>query len=124
MLYSIHLTELSPSSIRIFAVGSAYHIGALVAAASATIEATIGDRFPLPPGKNGVARYDYGRVICIFLGAVSAPDVGYWGFAADLHYIGICIQLRYDPHWARTQRPNNACRRGRRDCGCYWQSSS
>lgn len=64
--------ELSPPSIRTFAVGTAYHIGALISSASATIEATIGERFKLPPSKEGTPRYNYGIVMCIFLGCVSA----------------------------------------------------
>ena len=36
------------------------------ASASATIETTLGERFPLPPTKKGVHRYNYGEVICIF----------------------------------------------------------
>ena len=36
------------------------------------IEATIGQRFPLPPLPNGTKRYDYGKVIGIFAGAVWA----------------------------------------------------
>jgi len=49
-------------------------MGTLVAAASATIEAIIGDRFPIGAPKNGVQAYNYGKVICIFLGCVSAVD--------------------------------------------------
>jgi SHS family lactate transporter-like MFS transporter len=67
----IHLTELSPGSFRTFVVGTSYQLGNLVSCASATIEATIGERFPLPPLK-GVARYKYGLVICIFMGCVYA----------------------------------------------------
>lgn len=63
--------ELSPPAIRTFAVGTAYHIGALISSASATIEATIGERFPLPPTEEGTKRYKYGLVMCIFLGCVS-----------------------------------------------------
>ncbi|KAF2102784.1 MFS general substrate transporter [Rhizodiscina lignyota] len=71
----VHLMELAPSSIRTFAVGVAYHIGALVSSASATIEATIGEQFPLPPSKEGVKRYEYGIVMCIFLGCVYGYNV-------------------------------------------------
>jgi SHS family lactate transporter-like MFS transporter len=38
----------------------------MVSSASSTIESTIGERFPLPP-KGEMPRYDYGRVICIFM---------------------------------------------------------
>lgn len=72
----IHLMELSPGSFRTFVVGTSYQLGNLVSSASATIESTIGDRFPLPPkvSKTGVKtlRYEYGKVICIFMGCVYA----------------------------------------------------
>lgn len=67
----IHLMELSPGSFRTFVVGTSYQLGNLVSSASATIEARIGEQFPLPPKKN-VARYEYGKVICIFMGCVYA----------------------------------------------------
>jgi len=71
----IHLMELSPGSFRTFVVGTSYQLGNLASSASSTIEATIGERFPLPPLESGgktVKRYDYGRVICIFMGCVYA----------------------------------------------------
>jgi MFS transporter, SHS family, lactate transporter len=71
----IHLTELSPGSFRTFVVGTSYQLGNLVSSASATIESTLGERFPLPPTKTGVARYKYGLVICIFMGCVYAYTV-------------------------------------------------
>lgn len=67
----IHLMELSPGSFRTFVVGTSYQLGNLVSSASSTIEATIGERFPLPP-KGKTKRYEYGKVICIFMGAVYA----------------------------------------------------
>lgn len=67
----IHLMELSPGPIRTFAVGTAYQLGNLVSSASSTIESTIGERFPLP-SKGAEKRYDYGKVICIFMGCVFA----------------------------------------------------
>jgi len=71
----IHLMELSPGSLRTFVVGTSYQLGNLVSSASSTIEATIGEQFPLAPllkaGKP-VKRYEYGKVICIFLGCVYA----------------------------------------------------
>lgn len=63
----VHLMELSPGSIRTFAVGMSYQLGNLASSASSTIESTIGERFPLP-GKPG--SYEYGKVICIFMGCV------------------------------------------------------
>jgi len=65
----IHLMELSPGSFRTFVVGTSYQLGNLVSSASSTIEATIGERFPLPP-KGKTPRYQYGKVICIFMGCV------------------------------------------------------
>ena len=77
---SIHLMELSPPAFRTFVVGTSYQLGNLVSSASATIEATIGQQFPLPPkitGKKVTQRYQYGKVICIFLGCVSFPSCLY-----------------------------------------------
>jgi len=68
----IHLSELSPGSFRTFVVGTAYQLGNLASSASATIESTIGERFPLKPLANGTKRYSYGKVICIFMGCVYA----------------------------------------------------
>ncbi|OBT90592.1 MFS transporter, SHS family, lactate transporter [Pseudogymnoascus sp. 03VT05] len=69
----IHLMELSPGAFRTFVVGTSYQLGNLVSSASSTIESTIGQRFPLPPNpKTHASRYEYGRVICIFMGAVYA----------------------------------------------------
>lgn len=70
----IHLSELSPEALRATTVGLTYQLGNLASSASATIQAIIGERFPLEP-KNGVKRYDYGRVIGIFMGAVWAYDL-------------------------------------------------
>jgi len=71
----IHLMELSPGSFRTFVVGTSYQLGNLASSASSTIEARLGENYPLPPiehdGKT-VKRYEYGRVICIFMGAVYA----------------------------------------------------
>jgi len=66
----IHLMELSPPSYSAIVVGTAYQLGNLVSSASSTIEASLGEHFPLPDGENGVSRYEYGKVICIFLGVV------------------------------------------------------
>lgn len=63
----IHLMELSPGSFRTFIVGTSYQLGNLASSASSTIEAKIGERFPLPGGK-----FEYGKVMCILLGCVFA----------------------------------------------------
>ena len=68
----IHLMELSPGSFRTFVVGTSYQLGNLVSSASATIEATLGERFPLP-AKGETKRYDYGTVICIFMVRCLSP---------------------------------------------------
>lgn len=65
----IHLMELSPGAFRTFVVGTSYQLGNLVSSASSTIEATTGERFPLPP-KGETKRYEYGKVICIFMACV------------------------------------------------------
>ncbi|KAK1907563.1 hypothetical protein P3342_005890 [Pyrenophora teres f. teres] len=67
----IHLMELSPGAFRTFVVGTSYQLGNLASSASSTIEATIGEQFPLPP-KGKTERYKYGLVICIFMGCVYA----------------------------------------------------
>lgn len=71
----IHLMELSPGAFRTFVVGTSYQLGNLASSASSTIEADLGENYPLPPiEKKGkpVKRYEYGKVICIFMGAVYA----------------------------------------------------
>jgi len=72
----IHLTEMAPGSLRSFVVGTSYQLGNLVSSASSTIEATIGERFPLPQDdiakRAETKRYKYGLVICIFMGCVYA----------------------------------------------------
>jgi SHS family lactate transporter-like MFS transporter len=64
----VHLLELSPGSFRVFVIGTAYQLGNFASSVSSTIEATIGEHFRLPPTAKGVKRYDYGKVICIFVG--------------------------------------------------------
>jgi MFS transporter, SHS family, lactate transporter len=70
----IHLTELSPPALRTTAVGLTYQLGNLASSASATIQAIIGERYPLP-AHNGVERFDYGKVIAIFMGAIWAGQI-------------------------------------------------
>lgn len=66
----VFLVELSPPVLRTFIYGVSYQLGNLASSASSTIEATIGERFPLAPTPKGVKRYDYGKVIGIYAGAV------------------------------------------------------
>lgn len=71
----IHLTELAPPALRSTAVGLTYQLGNLASSASSTIQSTIGERYPLPPKCTAgecTERFDYGRVIAIFMGAVWA----------------------------------------------------
>ncbi|KAJ2896260.1 hypothetical protein MKZ38_005714 [Zalerion maritima] len=68
----VHLIELSPPAFRAFIVGTSYQLGNLISSASSTIEATLGEKFPLPDGADGEHRYDYGKVICIFMACVYA----------------------------------------------------
>ncbi|KAK9379559.1 major facilitator superfamily domain-containing protein [Kockiozyma suomiensis] len=63
----IYLSELSPRGLRAFVVGVVYQLGNLASSASSTIEASMGTRFPL---EGGDERYDYGKVMGIFMGAV------------------------------------------------------
>ncbi|KAI1077897.1 MFS general substrate transporter [Whalleya microplaca] len=70
----VHLMELSPGAFRTFVVGTSYQLGNLVSSASSTIESTIGERFPLAP-KGKTKRYNYGIVICIFMGCVYAYTI-------------------------------------------------
>jgi MFS transporter, SHS family, lactate transporter len=66
----IHLIELSPPALRSLIVGLTYQLGNLASSASATIQGVIGERYPLPPKANGTKRFDYGKVIGIFMAAV------------------------------------------------------
>lgn len=68
----IHLLELSPIALRSLMVGLTYQLGNLGSSASATIQSIIGERYPLPSGPNGKKRFNYGKVIAIFMGAVWA----------------------------------------------------
>jgi SHS family lactate transporter-like MFS transporter len=73
--------ELSPPALRSLLVGLTYQLGNLVSAASATIQAVIGQRYPLPPSATEASRFDYAKVIGIFMGAV-------WAYDAFVLFIG------------------------------------
>jgi MFS transporter, SHS family, lactate transporter len=75
----IHLLELSPPALRSLIVGFTYQLGNLASSASATIQAIIGTRYPLSPSATEKQRFDYGKVIGIFMGAVWAYDF-FWLF--------------------------------------------
>ncbi|EGZ11668.1 hypothetical protein PHYSODRAFT_317154 [Phytophthora sojae] len=68
----IHLMELSPPSYSTLIVGTSYQLGNLISSASSTIEARLGENYPLPPTAEGTSRYEYGKVICIFMAVVYA----------------------------------------------------
>ncbi|KIW99720.1 uncharacterized protein Z518_11133 [Rhinocladiella mackenziei CBS 650.93] len=76
----IHLMELAPEALRTTAVGFTYQLGNLASSASATIQSVVGERYPLPP-YNGIERFDYGKVIAIFMGAV-------WAYQALFLFLG------------------------------------
>ncbi|KFY91403.1 hypothetical protein V498_05487 [Pseudogymnoascus sp. VKM F-4517 (FW-2822)] len=78
---AIHLMELSPPALRSLLVGLTYQLGNLVSSASATIQAVIGERYPLPPSATEAHRFDYAKVIGIFMGAV-------WAYDAFVLFIG------------------------------------
>ncbi|KAI1492863.1 sugar transporter family protein [Biscogniauxia mediterranea] len=69
----IYLSELSPPAIRTTVIGLTYQLGNLSASAASTIQAVLAERYPLP-SRNGVQRYDYGRVIATFVGIVWASE--------------------------------------------------
>lgn len=68
----IYLMELSPTALRATMAGLTYQLGNLASSAAATIQAVIGERFPLPDGPGGSDRFDYAKVIAVFMGAVWA----------------------------------------------------
>jgi SHS family lactate transporter-like MFS transporter len=93
----IHLMELSPGSFRTFVVGTSYQLGNLVSSASSTIESTTGERFPLPPLKTSTSvtsRYNYGLVICIFMGCVYAYVIALTFLGPE--YLGHRFGVAYD----------------------------
>lgn len=76
----IHLVELAPAGARTTIVGTAYQLGNLASSASSTIEAKMGERFPLP-GSGKTIRYNYGLVMSIFMGCV-------YGYVILLTFLG------------------------------------
>lgn len=63
----VHLVELSPVTLRSLSVGVTAQLGNLASSASSTIQSSIAQSYPLPPTTTFKQRYDYGRVITIFL---------------------------------------------------------
>lgn len=101
----IHLMELSPEALRVTCVGLTYQLGNLASAGSATIQAIIGERYPLAPGPTGAKRFDYGKVIAIFMGAV-------WAYVFFLLLIGPEMTQEERDEEARAVQDRNDLRRG------------
>jgi SHS family lactate transporter-like MFS transporter len=77
----IYLIELSPIAFRTFVVGTSYHLGVLAACASNTMLTAIAEGYPVTNATQGypvtpnVAKgpiYNYGYVMCTFMGGVFA----------------------------------------------------
>lgn len=66
----IYLMELSPPKYSTFIAGTAYQLGNLISSTSTTIEAKLGEKYPLPPTPAGKERYDYGKVILTLMAIV------------------------------------------------------
>lgn len=76
----VYSTELSIPQYRAFIVGIGYQLGNLCSSASSTIEATIGERFPIKTSSSE-ALYDYAKVMSIFMGCV-------YGYIILVAYLG------------------------------------
>eukprot|EP01117_Protostelium_nocturnum_P008749 TRINITY_DN3137_c0_g1_i1.p1 TRINITY_DN3137_c0_g1~~TRINITY_DN3137_c0_g1_i1.p1 ORF type:complete len:466 (+),score=139.53 TRINITY_DN3137_c0_g1_i1:124-1521(+) len=66
----VHLNEMSPSDFRGFFPGVTYQIGNFISAASAQIEAKIGETFPVYSEKQQKMVPDYGKTQTIFMACV------------------------------------------------------
>lgn len=100
----IHLIELSPPALRALVVGLTYQLGNLASSASATIQGVIGERYPLPSKPDGTKRFDYGRVIAIFMGAV-------WCYMFVLLFLGPEMAEDERTEMAEEARQFERCRR-------------
>jgi MFS transporter, SHS family, lactate transporter len=70
-IVAIHLVELAPAEYRVFLLGFSYQLGILISSPVDSIEARIGEHFPLDPiVKNGVSTkwYNYGQLMVICIG--------------------------------------------------------
>ncbi|KAJ5087727.1 hypothetical protein N7456_011343 [Penicillium angulare] len=96
----IYLLEMSPAETRTFMAGLTYQLGNLGASASATIQSTMGEKYPLPPSADGTKRFDYAKVIAIFLGVI-------WAIMPFLILVGAeMTQGEREEEAARLQHPD------------------
>ncbi|KAJ1730756.1 Carboxylic acid transporter [Coemansia biformis] len=66
------LSEISPAAFRATFPGLSYQLGNLISASASQIEATLGEKNPLPELRNGKTVPDYGRVQGILIGIIFA----------------------------------------------------
>ncbi|KAJ2756722.1 Carboxylic acid transporter [Coemansia pectinata] len=66
----VYLSEISPEGFRATFPGLSYQLGNLVSASASQIEATMGEKTPLPELRDGAQVPNYGRVQGILMGAV------------------------------------------------------
>ncbi|KAJ2645012.1 Carboxylic acid transporter [Coemansia sp. RSA 1694] len=65
-----YLSEISPEGFRATFPGLSYQLGNLISASASQIEATMGERNPLPEQRDGAKVPNYGRVQGILIGAI------------------------------------------------------
>ncbi|KAM9908233.1 hypothetical protein OXX69_006116 [Metschnikowia pulcherrima] len=65
----VYLSELAPPTHRSLVVGLSYQLGNMISSASATIESTLGEKFPII-NASGEPGFDYARVMSIFIACV------------------------------------------------------
>ncbi|KAJ2549254.1 Carboxylic acid transporter [Coemansia sp. RSA 1933] len=66
----VYLSEMAPPEFRATFPGLAYQLGNLISASASQIEATMGEKNPLPELRNGQKVPDYGRVQGILIGII------------------------------------------------------
>ncbi|KAK6205567.1 Jen1 protein [Scheffersomyces amazonensis] len=106
----IHLLELVNATHRTFLSGVCYQLGNLASSAASTIEAKLGEQFPLDNGKPGA--YNYGKVMCIFSGAIFASLVvavliGPENFHRDLTIHSEVIEAPIEEYSEKTDIPSS-----------------
>lgn len=93
----IHLMELSPDAFRTFVVGTSYQLGNLISSPASTIQAEIGERFPLPP-RGKIKRYEYSKAMCIFMACVFSYVLVLT--LAGPEYLGRSFEIESDDEWS------------------------